>query len=534
MLKFYLLYLQLIGFHPWENLALAAFVIIPLQQKIWRVMRALIAVPAALLLFYYDSWFPPLGRVLSQATQLQHFSLNYWGELLGRLVDYQVVAIAVVICAVYLLITRWVRVGLWILIALCVMPFASMNPAGVSPVNSISVASAKITSGPSSAKIVAARDLNTKLSQQLAEFYEQEKQRVVHFDPLIEDDEPFDILMIHVCSLSWDDLEFTGLLNHPLWRRFDVLLNNFNTAASYSGPAAVRILRASCGQPSHLDLYTDAPQQCYLFDNLKSLGFDSELAMNHDGHFDDFSGLIRARGKLNATALSLQDMAAVQHGFDGSPIFSDKAVLQRWLDQRSLSDRARTATFYNTISLHDGNRLAGRNAGLNSLENFKPRMRQLLDDLNSFIDTLERSERRVALILVPEHGAAMRGDKIQIAGLREIPSPKITHGPAAIKMIGAGLSGRHAPVQIEEPTSYLAIAELIRRLIKDNPFTQGDYDPAVLARELPVTRSVSANEGTVVMGTESGFHLQLTEGDWVQYPGDRQPIVPDYQRLGAK
>ena len=42
---------------------------------------------------------------------------------------------------------------------------------------------------------------------------------------------------------------------------------------------------------------------------------------------------------------------------------------------------------------------------------------------------LEASGRRAVVVLVPEHGAALRGDSAQIAGLREIPTPAITLVP---------------------------------------------------------------------------------------------------------
>lgn len=43
-------------------------------------------------------------------------------------------------------------------------------------------------------------------------------------------------------------------------------------------------------------------------------------------------------------------------GFDGSPVYDDTAVLNRWLDAQADS---RSATFYNTLPLHDGNHYPG-------------------------------------------------------------------------------------------------------------------------------------------------------------------------------
>ncbi|MEI9292520.1 cellulose biosynthesis protein BcsG, partial [Pseudomonas aeruginosa] len=81
------------------------------------------------------------------------------------------------------------------------------------------------------------------------------------------DAQPFELLVINICSLSWSDIEAAGLMSHPLWSHFDIEFKNFNSATSYSGPAAIRLLRASCGQTSHTNLYQPANNDCYLFDN---------------------------------------------------------------------------------------------------------------------------------------------------------------------------------------------------------------------------------------------------------------------------
>ena len=43
---------------------------------------------------------------------------------------------------------------------------------------------------------------------------------------------------------------------------------------------------------------------------------------------------------------------------------------------------------------------------------FKPRAKAMLDDPQSLIKDIEASGKKVMLIVVPEHGAAERGDKV--------------------------------------------------------------------------------------------------------------------------
>ncbi|WP_204322021.1 cellulose biosynthesis protein BcsG, partial [Streptococcus pneumoniae] len=52
-------------------------------------------------------------------------------------------------------------------------------------------------------------------------------------------------------------------------------------------------------------LFDPVPAECQLFSNLQHLGFQSELAMNHDGHFDDFIGELHQYGGLQAQPMDI-------------------------------------------------------------------------------------------------------------------------------------------------------------------------------------------------------------------------------------
>lgn len=68
-------------------------------------------------------------------------------------------------------------------------------------------------------------------------------------------DTPFDILLLNICSLSNDDLVASQLDKHPVLEKFNIRFDRFNSATSYSGPAAIRLLTGACGQPSHQGIY---------------------------------------------------------------------------------------------------------------------------------------------------------------------------------------------------------------------------------------------------------------------------------------
>lgn len=90
---------------------------------------------------------------------------------------------------------------------------------------------------------------------------------------------------------------------------------------------------------------------------------------------------------------------------------------------------------------------------------------------------------------MPEHGAGLRGDRVQLPGMREIPSSSLTHVPVAAKLIGAQRLG--PAVHIEEESSYYALSALIQRIFSLDAFAAAGFDPQVLSRDLPVTAPVA-------------------------------------------
>lgn len=144
----------------------------------------------------------------------------------------------------------------------------------------------------------------------------------------------------------------------------------------------------------------------------------------------------------------------------------------------------------------------------------------MLDDLNAFIKELQKSGRRVVVAIVPEHGAALHGDRMQISGMREIPSESITHVPVGLKLINMGDDGQTEPVHITQPSSYLAIAEIIARLYASPQLSNGQtVDWSALLQDLPQTAKVSENSGTVVLDYNGKPYVRIKEnGGWLPYP----------------
>ncbi|WP_194436909.1 cellulose biosynthesis protein BcsG [Vibrio fluminensis] len=515
------LYLQgVINFHPLQNFALLMFILLPVSRVKLNYIRHFIAVIAAAWLLHYDSYLPPLDRLWAQMGQLMQFELSYLIELLGRFVSLQALIGLFALCAGYFILSQFLRVSVLVTVAMLYISFPHVSDpketANLDSKLSVLPEATANTGQPSPPVIGEIND--TTLNTLTADFFTKEASRRVNFNAESSKDAPFDLLLLSICSVAWDDIEIAGLADHPLFKEFDIMFDNFNSATSYSGPAVVRLLRASCGQQKHSQLFTTAPsKQCYLFDDLKALGFKENLVMNHNGVFDSFLELIKKDGDIQADLMSQQGFTPYQKSFDGSDIFRDKQVLDNWWQSRLDNSDDKVVALYNSISLHDGNRIINANS-TTSMVSYKKRLNNLLDDLYAFFKTLEASERNIVVALVPEHGAGMRGDRMQISGMREIPAPTIIHTPVGLKVFGKDIQRQGETKHVEAPSSYLALSQLIANILDKDIYQVKQFDPEDLTANLPQTDVVAQNSGSTVIEVDGRYYVSLDGTSWIEYP----------------
>ncbi|PZT31587.1 cellulose synthase [Stenotrophomonas maltophilia] len=501
------------------NLLLLAALLVPLPWRWARITRTVVAVPVAVVLYYQDTWWPPFQRLLAQPGVLD-FSADYWLELAQRFINWQMVAVLVLLVVAYLLLKPWLRITTLSVLGMLGMAVVALPlPAGLNWGTSQATAA---TGGADAAAGALAPASNETLNAWLAAFYQQQSGLKTVF-PAPASAAPFDVIILNICSLAWSDLDEVGMRQNTLLDHMDLIFDDFNSATAYSGPAAIRLLRASCGQTSHTALFDPVPAECQLFSNLQRLGFQSELAMNHDGHFDNFIGELSQYGGLQARPMDISAFPRALVAFDKSPLRRDGDVLNAWWKQRQAEQAQQVALFYNTISLHDGNRIVGADGRANAAD-YKARAQMVLGDMAGFVEAVERSGRRAMIVVVPEHGAALHGDRMQIPGMREIPSPSITHVPVGVKLVGMGTPASGGPRHVPEPSSYLALSELVSRVYALNaqsPSGARDWDS--LLQGLPRTPSVSENEGAKVIdyGGKPWLQLQGSQA-WNPYPEDKR------------
>ncbi|MDR0807189.1 MAG: cellulose biosynthesis protein BcsG [Enterobacteriaceae bacterium] len=525
LIKFALLWGGYLNFHPLANLVFVAFILFPLPAGWLRKIRHWIAIPIGFCLFYYDTWLPGIESIISLRDQATALSFDYVSEFIKRFINWSWIGAAFALLVGYLFVSQWVRITPFVVLALVWLNVITIDGPSISLLPSTNTtdnnAATNTTSSSASTNSSGSGQLSDQApptTENLTAYYngflQQQKQLITQFPAsLPADSQPFDLLIINICSLAWSDMQAVGLADHPLWSRMNIMFDNFNSATSYSGPAAIRLSRASCGQTSHEDLYKTVDQRCYLFDNLQQLGFTNELAMDHSGAFGDYLKELREYAGIQAPLQPKGDAKVEITAFDGEPLYQDLQVLTEWLNNRQKENTPRSATFYNTIELHDGNRSAATNQPVE----YKKRLQPLLDDLNTFLDELSKSGRKVMVVIIPEHGAALIGDKMQVSGLRDIPSPTITHIPVGVMLIGAKAPAQ-ATLHIPEPSSYLAMSELVTRTLDGKMFTEDTVDWQKLTANLPQTPAISETSGTVVMRYQDKVYIRLNNANWVAYP----------------
>lgn len=500
------------------NALLLVVLLLPINQSWLRKTRSVLCWVAAAVLLYSESWLPGIDSVTSNVQNILGFSRDYLLELALDFISPTVIGWGLVLVFAYLVARNWIRVSVFTVFYFVLFIFIPWTWNEIHPTN-LDEDNAILETAATEETLAAKKEAGVADSATIAKwftaFHEYEKDRKAQLPQgLSEKDTPFDIVLLNICSLSNDDLEASGLSGHSVFSRFNIIFDRFNSATSYSGPATLRLLNMACGQPSHDDLYNNRPE-CQIMNRLDNLGFKQHLFLDHSGEYDNYLQTLRDKAGLTAPLESKRRYPVRYMAFDDEPLSDDLAVLRDWQRVTAANKGARSVTLFNFIALHDGNRLPRHG----QWENFKPRAKTMLDQLQTFMRELERSGRKVMLIVVPEHGAAVRGDRVQVPRLRDIPSMRITQVPVMVKFFGLKNLPKN-PVHVTGDTSYLAIGQLIGKVLSNNFFSsaQGTVDLSELVADLPQTNPVSENAQAQVLTYKGRDYLKRSDGNWVAYP----------------
>lgn len=528
--KFALAYFGYLNLEPAYNALLFAAVVLPIGTRAFDLLRNVVCALAAAALLWHESWLPGPEAIRANAHNLTDFTASFLLDFVVNAVNPVILAWLAAGIVAWLFLRRWIRFSTLTVIGLVVTAFPQLVTWAL-PTEKEAPAK-EVAAAPESAPALRseraagplqppqpANGTGEDVDRWLTAFFTQEENRGVSLPAEAIPESVsgvFDIAVVNICSLSNDDLAATGLERHNVWSKFDVRFSDFSSATSYSGPATLRLLTAACGQPPHSALYGERRPQCELLNRFAAAGWENRLYLDHNGRFDNYLASLRELAGLTPALNDLTKLHVRYEAFDGSPVYDDADVFNQWFSDLSARPASRTVSLFNLVALHDGNRSPGSAKSFD----YAPLAKSLLDDLEGIMNRIEKSGRPVLFIVVPEHGAAVRGDKIQMARLREIPSPKITNVPVLVKFFGLKLDG--ALRTIEAPTSYLALAELMARTATSGVYRDREADASAaidaILRDLPQTWPVSQNANASVVRFVGVHWVRLHAGKWIKYP----------------
>lgn len=487
------------------NLALFAAALLKLRPRALSAFYGTVWWTLALLLVYHESFLPPPSALNANAADLSDFSVSFILDFLKSAVNPKLTLALLSTLVLTALLSAYVRLTVFALGAL----LFSLNAGSLTGTQAESATlTADLSDNPLDMELPPTEE---NLNAYLNAFYAHENTRRTLFPATLPSGNgDFDIVLLNICSLASDDLSYSGLEKADFLSRLDITFENFNSATSYSGPATLRLLKSACGQSSHASLYTSRPE-CELFTALSLLNFKEQAFFDHSGTFGDYLKSLKEVGGLSVPLAAQRDYRVALKAFDGEGIYAASDVFNHYLKEGQGRTGESTLTLMNLIALHDGNTdLSGRPL------DFKTRAISLFKDISEFMEALEKSGRKTLLIVIPEHGAALRGDRIQLSRLRDIPSPSLTRVPAGLKFVG--LKRPLEKHSVTEPASYQALSELIARILNGG-FMREDstLSTVTLTSHLPVTEEVSENANATVIRYADAYYLRLENRPWIRY-----------------
>jgi cellulose synthase operon protein YhjU len=493
--KVYLYYRGYILFSFLLNLLFALLLMIPLSRalpakRLIKVLRFILALVCAFLLLWHETWFPPLLRTISLLSETGGISPGYIVRFLRDSFNFMEAGILSMILIACIILNRRITLAPLALAAIVSVP------------------------------LFGAHDTTANIDDYLERFSEAETKKITPFNGQYAGGPDFDVIVLQICSLSWDDLRAVGLDQDRFLRQFDLIFTNFNTVSSYTNPSAIRLLRAGCGQSRHRELYREARNECYLLDALREQGYRTYAAIDNDAPSYRFVEDIIAFGRADRP-IEMRDLPVRQYDFDNTPIYDDLSILNRWWDVRNQSSATRAALYMDITTLHGG---AHRPDDAEWWKRdkaviYREFAKGLFENLEAFFRTLSVSGKNFVVIFIPEHGMALRGSSIQSPDIREVPLPSITTVPAAIKIIGEGIAGPLGrQVTVSKPTSYFALSYLLKSFLSAPGFGSENMLTESVIEGIPETRFVSENEASLVVRKDGDLYYSGKERKWIKLP----------------
>jgi cellulose synthase operon protein YhjU len=354
-------------------------------------------------------------------------------------------------------------------------------------------------------------------SEYLESFYNAESQRLIMFHQPDTESTPFDIVILHISSLSWDDLKEIGITQEdPFFKQFDYLFTNFNSAVISDSGAVMRLMLSNCGQKSNKEINKDElpNNMCLLIERLTSVGYTPYVSMDSNDINGDYAKIFKKIGFNKAVTITKENLTANALYLDEkSPLYSNYAILKKWFDTRKSLRSERTFLYHNSILLKQGSHWIDDKqwTSRDNRDQYKDVYSSLLKDIQQFIDLLKSSKRNTLLIIIPEYGRYLSVN----SKAEDMPLPKITKVPVGIKFIGPIFNDTIVQQHIiSKPASYFAISWILSKFIENSPFGKTPMTSEDIVFKIPMTDFVSEQDGRVIMEMDGSYLFYGEDKKW--------------------
>ena len=503
--------LYLLGFIDFSTfLNLCVFTLTCIHVK-WSVInkcfRTLVFV-LVFALFYRDSYLPTIEQMLNQKSNLQNFSLEYVIEFAKEFINiWMILALPLAIAAVKLA-SIYIRPVSMVYIIMIAVNFINQDVLQQLSANDESIVA---DAGDFIEKKEISNDgidmqrgnfTQTNLNSYFDFFFENERKRKLTIKaPENEDYQAFNIVFLDVDSLSNEDLSKSMADSHPAMRRFDIYLTNFFTATTDEKEHSLRLLNSLCGQKSREELLEGTPNDsCLLFKQLNRLGYTSQYLFSEPEMAKEYVPFLN-----NHSFLGIRD---VESGIGADFITasdSDLNIFKKYIYD-SLRNPDPTVTYM---------KYSGLNHSKNLVE-YNIKLIQLMAELDTFIDDLEKSPRMTLLVLIPSHGSSLRSDLTQLQGSLQIPSKRLCLGSAMLKLVSH--KSRLVPVNNQDNLSYLALGHIIKRIIDKQSFNEENIiSVEALTEDLQRSAFLGENKEASYMVFRNRQFYKKIDSIWTEY-----------------
>ncbi len=514
LFKIALYTLALIDFNLPLNLtlfiALHAHLKKPKLNRLYSILMGVLC----LALLYHDSYLPSLKQVLAQKSNLTGFSLSYVIEFITDFINpLQLLALVAAILFIRLA-SRYIRGSAIVLI--CFALSSCINSESLiktfSEDNSIRARQNFLTMDKDLSEHRESFN-NVSINRFYEDFLKKERKRSIAFPKELKADQrPFNIVVLSLDNVSNSDLSLFEDNDVSVLKRFNLYLTGFNTATTDFNEAKLRLFESVCGQKERALLLDSKDSRCALSGRLSALGYSVAAFFNSRRDLNTLRSYLTAHTDFSALINPNTDLGkAMYRGADQLEIYNDEDIFRGYL-KFAHSRTHHIFAYIHSASLLNGNAFRGREVS------YRDRLTTLLDKIDRFIVALDNSEKPTLLVMLPTAGAALKSDRTQLKGMRNIPSDSLTTGSIMVRFCGM----KYPPVTVasDAPVSYQAIAYIISKALSDNIYKEDiPLSLEAFTEDIPLTTPVSENEHSIFIKYLSRFFYKNKDEDtgWSEY-----------------